>query len=345
MDLDVEATHRTWQTLTRPRIHTGEKKLLMQTPTGWRGPEYPTEPSPVPPTELGLMKCVYLADSRPHRDPTIIWGTASDAQPMTDFIAAESRRLNVLLSPAHLLIHAVAQSLTDHPHLNCRIVGRRVYPFRKINIAIPLLTPTDRQVFPVLIHDVARMSLRDIAEHLWNEARVRSADAASERRRDASRSPLLRSSLRIWRSLKMQVVLRGTSLSFAVNNHIRRPTNVINAQYNGVSALVNCLSFPGGAPPMLSFKPSSLPTNSILLTVTLGAPEWRATVVDRQVVARRMVPLFVKADHRIVHSHEIAAFMNTLCEYLTEPCRLKAAEPETAGVPDVTEFEAVCAPA
>jgi len=77
---------------------------------------------------------------------------------------------------------------------------------------------------------------------------------------------------------------------------------------------------------MLSFKPSTLPMKLCTADGHDGcAAEWRPTVVEREVVARRMAPLFVKVDHRLVHSHEIAAFMNTLCLYLTEPSRLSTA--------------------
>lgn len=293
---------------------------------------HPTEPNAVSMAELGTLKCVYLADRRAYRDPTIVWGTAVDAQPLTEFIVAESRRSNVLLSPAHVLVSAVARTLAEHPHLNRKVIGRRVHSYNEINIVIPLLSPVDKQVDPVFIRGVDNMSLRDIAMHLWNEARNRGVRAAEEQRRDAARSPWGRFWVQKWRSLKMRGVLRVTSLAFALDNQFRRRSHSANAMFNGVSALVNVLSFPGGAPPMLSFKPSSLPMNAALLTVTMSATEWRPIVVDGQVVAQRVAPLIVRADHRLVHSHEIAAFMKTLCTYLTQPCRLVDADPQDVAV-------------
>ena len=283
---------------------------------------YPTDPDPVPLTELGRLKCVYLSDRRAHRDPTIVWGTAIDAQPVANFIIAESRRANVLLSPVHVLVRAVAQSLVEHPHLNRKVIGRRVYPYNHVNIVIPLLDPGTKQVNPVFIEDVEQMTLGDIAMSLWNEARNRGVQAAEEQRREALRTPWTRFWAKVWRSLGFQLVLHGTSFVFALSNQIRRPSHRVNYMFNGASAMVNYLSFPGGSPPMLNFKPSSLPLNSAALTVTMAAPEWRAVVVDGQVVAQRMTPLFVKVDHRVAHSHEIAAFIKTLCRYMLEPCRL-----------------------
>ncbi|HEY3963933.1 MAG TPA: 2-oxo acid dehydrogenase subunit E2 [Planctomycetaceae bacterium] len=293
---------------------------------------YPTESAPVPVADLGKLKCVYLADRRAHRDPTIVWGTTFDAQPMADFVAAESRRCNVMYSPAHLLISAVARTLAEHPGLNRKVIGRRVYQYKEINIVIPLLTPVDKQVNPVFIRGVEDMSLRDIATHLWNEARNRGVQAAEERKRDALRTPWQRFWVQTWRTLTLHGVLRFTGLGFAAHNQTRRRNVPANDTFNGVSALVNFLSFPSGAPSMVSFKPSSLPMNAASLTVTMAAPEWRPAVVGGQVVAQKVAPLFIKADHRLVHAHEIAAFMNTLCGYMTQPGRLTATEPQTNAV-------------
>jgi hypothetical protein len=317
--------------------HDGIGKFHMQTAPDDKWPYHPIEPNPVPMADLGTMKSVYLADSRAHRDPTIIWGTAVDAQPVTDFVVAESRRANVLLSPAHVLVSAVARTLAEHPHLNRKVIGRRVYPYNEINIVIPLLSPVDKQVDPVFIRGVEHKSLGEIATYLWNEARDRGAEAAEEKRRDAARSPWQRLLVRKWRSFKLRAISSTISYGFAVVNNFRRPNWRFNARFNAVSALVNYLNFPGGAPPMLSFKPSSLPMNAALLTVSMGGPEWRPAVVEGQVVAQRMAPLFVKADHRLVHSHEIAAFMRTLCGYLTNPCRLTETEsPMTVSVGTAT---------
>lgn len=294
----------------------------MQSETQKNSSYYSTDSQPRPLSDLGLMKCVYLSDGRAYRDPTIVWGTAVPSQPMTDFLATESRNSNTMLSAAHVLISAVARSLAEHPGLNCKVIGRRVHPFKQINIAMPMLAPVDKQVVPVLLKNVEAMSLRDVAQNLWNEARQRGAEAAAERRNEAARTPRQRFWTGVWRHIKMQTVLRGTNLLFMLNNQFRRRTNPLNANCSSVSALVNLLSFPTGAPPMQSFKPSTLPMNAALVTVSMAAPEWRAVVEDSQVVARRVSPLFIKVDHRLAHIHEIAGFMNTLCRYLTEPSRL-----------------------
>ena len=170
---------------------------------------------------------------------------------------------------------------------------------------------------------------------MWTEARARALAAAEEARRDQNRSPWNRFWVETARALRLWGILCSVGLAFALDNQVRRRSRPINAHFNGVSALVNILSFPGGAPPMLSFKPSTLPINAAALSVTMGAPEWRPAVVDGQVVAQRMAPLFVRADHRLVHSHEIAEFLNTLCAYLTQPQRLVEPEPLTHVFPAI----------
>ena len=305
-------------------------------------PHHPTDSTPVSLVELGKMKCVYLADRRAYRDPTIGWGTAVDARPMTEFIASESRRANLLLSPAHVLVCAVARAISENPKFNRKVIGRRVYPYNEVNIVTPVLTAHNGQVEPMFLRAVERMSLCDVAQQMWTAARTLALAAAEEARRDQNRSPWNRFWVESARALRLWGILSTVGLVFALDNQVRRRSRAINARFNGVSALVNILSFPGGAPPMLGFKPSALPINAASLSVTMGAPEWRPAVVDGQVVAQRMVPLFVRADHRLVHSHEIAAFLNTLCAYLTQPQRLVEPEPLTHVV-RANEYKAAAA--
>ena len=47
---------------------------------------WPTQPTAVPLTELGWSNVVYLADSRPHRDPTMIWGTSVELDKLDEFV-------------------------------------------------------------------------------------------------------------------------------------------------------------------------------------------------------------------------------------------------------------------
>lgn len=277
----------------------------------------------VPVAELGLMKCVYLSDRRAHRDPTIVWGTQVPAQPLVEFASTESRRLNVFLSPAHVLVAAVSRSIAEHPRMNRKVIGRRVYDYRHINVIVPQLNTQDDQVEGVFIPETEHKTLADIARFLLTASRERALQTTSNRRREAE-LPAWRLRLKQFlNSARLHWVRAMMPVGLAVVNQFRRPAMAWSQDFNAVSAMVNLISYPGGAPPMLTYKPSSLPMNAALINVTMGGPEWRAVVVDGQVVAQRVAPLFVRVDHRICHAHELAAFLGTLCAYLAEPHRLQ----------------------
>lgn len=281
------------------------------------------EPRQVPVAELGLMKCVYLSDRRAHRDPTIVWGTQVPAQPLVEFASTESRRLNVFLSPAHVLVAAVSRSIAEHPRMNRKVIGRRVYDYRHINVIVPQLNTQDDQVEGVFIPETERKTLADIGRHLLTASRERALQTAANRRREAE-LPAWRLRLKQFlNSARLNWVRTMMPVGLAVVNQFRRPAMAWSQDFNAISAMVNLLSYPGGAPPMLTYKPSSLPMNAALINVTMGGPEWRAVVLDGQVVAQRVAPLFVRVDHRICHAHELAAFLGTLCAYLAEPRRLQ----------------------
>lgn len=291
----------------------------MHPPTDSQWLNYATEPVQVPPAELGLMKCVYLSDRRAHRDPTIVWGTQVPAQPLVDFAAAESRRLNVFVSPAHVLVAAVSRAIAEHPRMNRKVIGRRVHDYRHINLIVPQLNSLDNQVEGVFIPETEHKTLAEIARFLLTTARERALQTTASRRRDAE-LPAWRLRLkRVMSSAWLHWVRTMMPMGLAVVNQFRRPSFAWSQDFNAISAMVNLISFPGGAPPMLTYKPSSLPMNAALINVTMGGPEWRPVVVDGQVVARRVAPLFVRADHRICHAHELAAFLGTLCRCLSEP--------------------------
>jgi pyruvate/2-oxoglutarate dehydrogenase complex dihydrolipoamide acyltransferase (E2) component len=70
---------------------------------------------------------------------------------------------------------------------------------------------------------------------------------------------------------------------------------------------------------MRMYKPSKFPDESSLLSVTLGRAEQRPAVYQDRVVARRVAPLFVRADHRVTDAHVLAQFISTLRGILQDP--------------------------
>ena len=90
----------------------------------------------MPDRQVPLYNRFYLyAPGSKQVDPTIVWGTEIDADALQAFLRERNRGGHVLITVvAHALIRATALALAQFPELNARIVGRRVYAFRDVNI-------------------------------------------------------------------------------------------------------------------------------------------------------------------------------------------------------------------
>ena len=283
---------------------------------------WPTQSPAVPLADLGWSNVVYLADGRPHRDPTMVWGTSVELDKMDEFLATQSRQSKLMISIVHVMIKAVSRSLSEHPHLNCRVIGRRVYRYEGVSIVVPIRRPSDGVVDVVFFRDGQSQSLADVATRMWDEARERALIVARNRREKQQVTPL-QESFKRWRlKWQMRSFKWVVGMCFGLTNHLRLPSwSPWGKELNGANALVNFLGFTG-APPMISYKPSSLPTNSFSVSVTMGAPEQKAVVHDCQIVIRKIAPLFVRVDHRLANGHQTGEFVSTLRSYLSNPWTL-----------------------
>jgi hypothetical protein len=261
----------------------------------------------------------------------MVWGTTVETDSLDEFLKAQRQRTGVILSAAHVLVRAVAVSLSRHPKVNCRVIGRRVYRYDGVNIVMPMLQTRSGEVETIFLHRVERMSLSDIAQRFWSEARDRATRAAASTRNELHDGAFKKFVARLSRNLSLRWVHRMAWFGFAVANRLRAPTVFpFQQELNGANAFVNYMGFPG-APPMVALKPSSLPMNSFSITVTMGRAEPRPVVVDGAVVIRKQAPLFVRTDHRMVNAFEAAAFINTLRSHLNDPAMLVEAEPQQVG--------------
>ena len=290
---------------------------------------------PIPLAELGWANAIYLGNGISGSDPMMIWGTTVDIDPVDDFVKEYSRRIGLIVSPAHLLVWAVAVSLSQHPKVNCRVIGRRVYRYDGVNVVVPMLRGRSGEAETVFLHRADKMSLSEIARRFWREARDMASQAASDERECRDAGGAARHGLGFARRFRLWWLCRMSWLGFAVANRFRFPTIwPWQQELDGANAFVNYLGF-AGAPPLICFKPSCLPMNSYSVNVTLGPAEPRPVVVDGAIVIRRQAPLFVRADHRMVNAHDAAAFISTLRAHLADPSALVARdEPSRDGTAD-----------
>jgi hypothetical protein len=276
---------------------------------------WPTEPHPVSLQELGWINTAYLASTRSRGDPTIVWGTSISTDGLNRFISEQRTASKTLVSTAHVLIRAVIEALYRHPAANRRVIGSRVYPHDGIHITMPTLETRSGEVSVIYLQHAERLTLAEISRAILLKARDAAAKAAENRDPsiDSRRQRLVR-----WRRLLwLHWVHLMARLGFLIFNVIRLPAPLLKEMIGG-GTFVNHLGFPG-APPMISYKPSSLPTNSFGVSVTLGPAELKPVVQENKVVIRSVAPLFVRVDHRLVNGYQTAAFICTLRDLLQDP--------------------------
>jgi hypothetical protein len=277
---------------------------------------------PIPLEELGWVNTTYLGTGISHWDPMMVWGTTVDTEPLDAFLAEQRHSTRRILSQAHVLVRAVALSLSKHPKVNRRVTGRRVHQYDGVNIVMPMLQTRSGEVDPIFLRRADKMSLAEIAERFWTEARAKALGAALEARRREEKGSLRKTLVAVGRKLRLHWIHKLGRVAFYLGCRFRLPTLfTFQQELNGAGAFVNYLGFPG-APPMIGFKPSCLPMNSYSVNVTMGPSEPRPVVVGPAVVIRRQAPLFVRADHRMINAHEAAAFINTLRGHLANPWTL-----------------------
>ena len=97
--------------------------------------KWPLHNRAIPDRKLPLYNRFYLhASAASQADPTLVWGTEIDADALQAFLRERNRDGHVVITAVHMLIRATALALAQFPEMNVRIVGRRVYAFRDVNI-------------------------------------------------------------------------------------------------------------------------------------------------------------------------------------------------------------------
>ncbi|MCA9015638.1 MAG: 2-oxo acid dehydrogenase subunit E2 [Planctomycetaceae bacterium] len=279
-----------------------------------------THHKPVPLSEIGWINTTYLGSTSLRCDPMLVWGTTVDQEQMASFLEAQrSQQGNTLITPAHVLIRAVTESLRQHPEVNRRVIGRKVYQYEGVNIVMPMLQTSTGEVDCVFMRNAENFSLDGVARYFWEAAREKAFKTAEERKRNKEGNTFKNRCIQFGKRLRLSWILHTCSLGFTAGNWLRAPTIWPWQQgLNHAGAFVNYLGF-SGAPPLIAHKPASLPMNSYSIAVTMGPTEPRPVVVNHQIQIRKQASLFVRLDHRMVNGNQSAAFINTLRAYLADP--------------------------
>ncbi len=270
----------------------------------------PLQDSPIPNRDIPPYNRYYLHAPKSSRvDSTMLMGTEFDAGPMLAFLQERNREGRMVISTAHILVRATAMALEKFPEMNVRVVGHRVYAFRDINIRMAFFHRKQRDIAVLMISSANRKSLEQIGQEVW-ERLLQAGRGEGGRERDLAR---MRRVPAFW--------FRQVQRFYAfLDRHFALPTVGRLDEMRGGCALVNDLS--SGVPPIRSYKPSRFPDDSDSLNLTLGP-------VENKVVARgdgfesiRVMPLFVRADHRLTDAFQVGRFLAVLRDLLQNPEQL-----------------------
>lgn len=273
--------------------------------------KWPLKKPAVPRSQTPLYNLYYLhAPGADHADPTILWGTDVDVEELQEFLHERNQSSPVLISLSHVLLQATARCLAQHPHLNRRVVGRRVFAFREINLRMAFHNPRSGEVDVILVRRADESTLEQIAGTVWQTLLTCSQGLAAVHR-----------DRRRMKALPACVFHALLSIYRWFDRHWALPTFFRLDDIRCSAVLVNDLSF-RGAPPMRTYKPTRFPDESATLNVTLGPMEEKVVVRDGQPVASTVAPLFVRADHRIVDAYQLGRFVGTLRDLLQHPAQL-----------------------
>lgn len=282
--------------------------------------EWPVHSPPISDAVTSLWQLYYLGACPTPSDPTMIWGTDVDMTGLEQYLQRTNADSPVLISPAHLLLRAVALAMRRHPEFNRRVISGRVYRYREINLLLSLYDPRAREVELLLLEQVDRRPLADLSRTLW------------QAHQEVSRGEHIPFGRRTYydffpRWLRRRLV----PLHFWLFNRFNWPVTSFWRREHRSAMLINYLAHRGAAP-LRMYKPSRFPNDAIPFSVTLGATELRPAVVDGQVVPRSIAPLFIRGDHRIVDAHDLGLFAGTLSRFLANPASMDA-EPATPAQP------------
>ena len=273
--------------------------------------KWPLSHRPISDRKLSLYNQFYLyASKASHVDHTIVWGTEIDADSLHVFLRERNRDGKMLIMPVHALIRATALALEQFPELNVRLVGRRIYAFRDVHIRMAFLHRRSHEIDLMVIGPEFLKSLEKIALSVWDHL-LQAGRGKLARDRDLAR-------LRKFSGFWMQRIFRAYEF---LDRHFSLPILGRLDVTRNSCVTVNDLSF-SGAPPLRSYKPSRFPSQSDSFNLTIGAVKKKVVERNGQFVSVNVIPLFVRADHRVVDAYQLGRFIGVVRDLLNNPERL-----------------------
>lgn len=255
----------------------------------------------------------------PSGDPYLCFTADVTIEAALRFLDAHEREHGVRAGLQHLVTAAVARCLHEMPALNVRIVGREFYQLDRVDIAVPVqlggIGSRDDQTGLTIVHGVDKLTLAQIAEATRARVGEERAGAANLTgtglvRRIARHAP---------RALEATANLASRALRYPATYSLLGPWSNVSTGVTNIGAV---FQLPDGA----RFRSVSLTMPARLGHIASAfalAPACEAPVVEAGVVvARRVLPITMVLDHRVIDGFGAAKLGSRMAELLLEPTSL-----------------------
>lgn len=280
--------------------------------------KWPLLKQPIPYDKIPIYNRYYLhAPASSHVDPVMLMGTEIEADALLSFLRERNRAGNTLITTSHALIRATAIALEKFPEMNVRLVGHRVYPFRDVSIRTALFNRANGEIDIMIVSSANTKSLDQIGQEIWQRL-LQAGRGTGGQDRELAR-------VRRVPGFVFRQFLRFYSF---LDRHLLIPTVSRLDELRSGSTMINDLST-SGAPPMRSYKPSRFPDNSDSLNLTMGPAESKVVERSSQFVSIRVMPLFLRADHRLTDAYQVGRFLTLVRDLMQNPERLELASDQT----------------
>jgi hypothetical protein len=274
--------------------------------------------SMVPFRETPLYNRYYLhAPTSSSADPILMMGTEFDAEALLTYLQTLNRNGTVVVTAAHALVRATALGLAQFPDMNVRIVGRKIYRFKTISVRMAFFHRQAREIDVLIVSSADTKSVQEIAREVWQRL-LQAGRGEGSRDRDLAR-------MRRVPAFGLRQLLRFYNF---LDRRFPMPAVSRLDELRGGSAMVNDLSHL--APPLRTYKPSRFPDDSDSINVTLGPVETKVVMRSEKVLSARIMPLFLRADHRLVDAYQMGRYLAAVRALLEHPEKLTLASESTA---------------
>lgn len=256
----------------------------------------------IPKKSLTLSRRNLITLFGPSPDPYINVRLDLPAEALSQRVAAARERSGKPITLTMAAMRLLAAAVAQHPRFNRLVLGGEVYELDDISFTLPFLIPgSTGELANLIVRNPHTKSLVELQDEFEAGRRAdRTKDLEARRRTIGLVSFLIRSGL-------YRVI--GEKRAYRVMHERGIGTNLVltNATARGVGRIV--------------LTKSGVQILRVFTRFYLHAAQDVPVVEDGQVVVRRIIPLTIAFDHRLVDGVHLHAFTETLATLAASPSR------------------------